>query len=212
MYAFFKKSLSILNKSIYAGIMIGIAGTVYLALENKMLGSFLFSLGLLTICICGYNLYTGKIGYVLSNKLSYLWELLLTLIGNFLGTFLVGNLISLTRFKVYKESAKILVQTKLNDNLLSIFILAFFCGILMYLAVNNYKKGSDVIAKYMNIFLGVMTFILCGFEHSVANMFYFSAANVWSFQVVLYILVMVLGNSCGSIIFALKDLLKGEEK
>ncbi len=191
-----------LIKGIYAGIMIGIAGCVYLSVENHVMGSFLFALGLLTICMYGMNLYTGKIGYVLINKPKYLLELLFTLIGNFVGTFIVGKLISLTRFKTICDSAKVIGKIKLNDNLLSIFILSFFCGILMYIAVNNHKKITGEIGKYIGIFLCVMVFILCGFEHSVANMFYFSAGSLWTFKTLLYVVIMVLGNSVGSILFA----------
>ncbi len=196
------KLLDYLVKGIYAGIMIGIAGCVYLSVENHIAGSFLFALGLLTICMYGMNLYTGKIGYVLINKLDYLVELLLTLIGNFIGTFVVGKLILLTRFKAIGKAAHDIGMLKLNDNLLSIFILAFFCGILMYIAVNNHKKISGEIGKYIGIFLCVMVFILCGFEHSIANMFYFSAGTLWSFKTLLYVFIMVLGNSGGSILFA----------
>lgn len=195
--------LNYLIKGIYAGIMIGIAGCVYLSVNNHIVGSFLFALGLLTICMYGMNLYTGKIGYVLINKAKYLLELLFTLIGNFIGTFIVGKLILLTRFKGIAEAAKKIGLIKLNDNLLSIFILAFFCGILMYIAVNNHKKISGEIGKYIGIFLCVMVFILCGFEHSIANMFYFSAGSLWSFKTLLYVFIMVLGNSVGSILFAL---------
>ncbi|MBQ6285023.1 MAG: formate/nitrite transporter family protein [Bacilli bacterium] len=200
-----KKLVEFLNyliKGIYAGIMIGIAGCVYLSVENHVMGSFLFALGLLTICMYGMNLYTGKIGYVLINKATYLFELLFTLLGNFIGTFVVGKLILLTRFKSIGQAAKKIGMLKLNDNLLSIFILAFFCGILMYIAVNNHKKISGEIGKYIGIFLCVMVFILCGFEHSIANMFYFSAGSLWSFKTLLYVLVMVAGNSVGSILFA----------
>lgn len=200
-----KKLVEFLNyliKGIYAGIMIGIAGCVYLSVENHVMGSFLFALGLLTICMYGMNLYTGKIGYVLINKATYLFELLFTLLGNFIGTFVVGKLILLTRFKSIGQAAKKIGMLKLNDNLLSIFILAFFCGILMYIAVNNHKKINGEIGKYIGIFLCVMVFILCGFEHSIANMFYFSAGSLWSFKTLLYVLVMVAGNSVGSILFA----------
>lgn len=199
----FKKYFDYFIKGIYAGIMIGIGGVAYLAIPNKIVGSFIFSVGLLTICMYGMNLYTGKIGYILINKLNYTWELLLTLIGNFIGTFLVGNLIRITRFSGYVEVAKKLVEIKLTDNYLSIFILAIFCGIMMYIAVNNYKKVKDDFGKYIGIFMCVMTFILCGFEHSVANMLYFSVAGVWNLKVVLYLLIMILGNSVGSILIAL---------
>ncbi len=200
-----KKYLDFLIKGIYAGILISIGGIAYLAIENKITGSFIFSFGLLTVCMYSFNLFTGKVGYILINKINYLLELLISLIGNFLGTFIVGNLIRLTRFSNYIEIAKNIVDVKLNDSILSIFILAIFCGMIMYIAVNNYKKGKDVIGKYITIFMGVMAFILCGFEHCVANMFYFSIAGIFSFKVFDYLLVMVLGNSLGSIIIAFYD-------
>ena len=82
---------------------------------------------------------------------------------------------------------------KLEDSLSGILILAFFCGMLMYIAVDGYKsKGNPVI-----LFLGVSVFILAGFEHCIANMFYFTVAGVWSLKALVYILVMTLGNSAG---------------
>ena len=200
-----KKYLEFLIKGIYAGVLIGMGGVAYLAIENKIVGSFIFSFGLLTVCMYSFNLYTGKVGYVLQNKASYLIELFISLVGNFIGTFVVGNLIRLTRFKNYIDTAKNIVNIKLNDNLLSIFILAIFCGMIMYIAVNNYKKSKDVLGKYITIFMGIMAFILCGFEHCVANMFYFSIAGVYSSKAFLYLLVMILGNSLGSILIAFYD-------
>ena len=93
-------------------------------------------------------------------------------------------------------------DVKLSDGYLSIFILAMMCGMIMFIAVNNYKKENSDIGKYLAIIMGVMAFILCGFEHCVANMFYFSVAGVWNFKVLLELLVMILGNSLGSIIIA----------
>ena len=109
----------------------------------------------------------------------------------------------LTRFKSISDKAVNLVNLKLNDNLLSIFILSILCGILMYIAVNNYKKINNEIGKYSCIFMCVMVFILSGFEHSIANMYYISVANLLSLKSLLYILVMLLGNSIGSILIAL---------
>ncbi len=197
----YKKYIDYLIKGIYAGIMIGIGGVAFLSLEDKVAGSFFFSIGLLTICMYGMNLYTGKIGYILINKFEYVWELLLSLFGNFIGTFLVGKLMSFTRID-YINKVTSMVEVKLNDNLFSIFILSMFCGMLMYIAVNNYKKSSNEIGKYIGIFMCVMVFILCGFEHCVANMFYFTASNAWSLNALLYMLIMILGNSLGSIIIA----------
>ena len=172
-------------------------------LDDKVLGALFFGIGLFMVVVNGYNLYTGKIGYVIDNKLSYLWELLLTLFGNILGTLMVGYGLSLARIgSNLREKATVLCNVKLNDNLLSIFILAIFCGMLMYLAVDLYKKLSDV-GRYLAVFLCVTVFILCGFEHCVANMYYFSAANMWTWKTVLYVFIMILGNSTGSILLAL---------
>jgi len=48
--------------------MIGVGAVIYLSLENKVIGALLFSVGLLSICCLGLNLFTGKIGYVVENK------------------------------------------------------------------------------------------------------------------------------------------------
>lgn len=199
----YKNYIDYLIKSIFAGIMIGIAGTVYLRVDNNLFGAFLFSIGLLVICMYGMNLFTGKVGYVLINKFNYIYELLITIVGNFIGTFLIARLVLLTRFKSISDKAVNLVNLKLNDNLLSIFILSMLCGILMYIAVNNYKKINNEIGKYSCIFMCVMVFILSGFEHSIANMYYISVANMINLKSLLYILIMLLGNSVGSILIAL---------
>ncbi len=76
-----KKNIKNFIKGIYAGIMIGIGGTIYLSMSSKVLGAIFFSIGLMMICIFNMNLYTGKIGYIINNKKSYLLELLLSLLG-----------------------------------------------------------------------------------------------------------------------------------
>lgn len=198
-----KDNLKILVRAIAAGVMISIGGTIYLTCESKMLGAFLFSIGLYAICAFGLNLYTGKIGYVIDNKPKYIIELLITLLGNLIGTVGCGYLLFLTRAgDKLRSTASVISEVKLNDNLLSIFILAVFCGIIMYLAVDLFKRLTD-FGRYMGIFMGITVFILAGFEHCVANMYYFSAANMWGWKTILYVLVMILGNSVGSILLAL---------
>ena len=198
-----RDNLKILVRAVLAGVMISIGGTIFLTCESKLLGAFLFSIGLYAICAFGLNLYTGKIGYVIDNKPKYLIELLVTLIGNLIGTIGCGYLLFLTRGgEKLRSAASNICEVKLNDNLLSIFILAVFCGIIMYLAVDLFKRLTD-FGKYMGIFMGITVFILAGFEHCVANMYYFSAANMWEWKTILYVLVMILGNSVGSILLAL---------
>ena len=201
---YMKYNIEILIKSILAGIMIGIGGTIYLSLDDKIVGSILFAIGLFIIVVYSFNLYTGKIGYLINNfSKKYIRELIITLIGNFIGTLFVGFILKYTRiYTMISEKAKTLADIKLNDTLISILILSFFCGILMYLAVNTYKEVKD-IGKYLAVFLGVIVFILCGFEHCIANMYYFSVSSTWSLNTLLYLLVMILGNSLGGILIPL---------
>ena len=56
------------KKSVASGVMISVGATVYLSCPNKIAGAFLFAIGLFVICSYGLNLFTGKIGYVLSAK------------------------------------------------------------------------------------------------------------------------------------------------
>lgn len=198
-----KKNINILFKGIYAGMMIGIGGTVYLSISNSIIGAIFFSVGLLTICIYKMNLYTGMIGYIIENKLNYIVTLLLTLIGNFIGTMITSLLVLNTRIANLSVRAKEISSIKINDNYLSIFILSIFCGMLMYIAVNTFKKGKDSIVRYLAIFICVIVFILSGFEHCIANMYYISLAKLWSLKAVLSMLIMILGNSVGSIFIAI---------
>lgn len=187
--------------------MIAIGGTVFLSIENKVIGASLFSIGLFGVLIYNLNLYTGKIGYLITNfNLKYVKELAITIIGNFIGACSVGFILRYTRIydNIYSK-ALILANTKLNDNLLSIFILSIFCGLLMYFAVNGFKKQTD-FGKYLAVYLGVAVFILCGFEHCIANMYYFSVADIWSLKTLGYTGIMVLGNSVGSFIIPLCNL------
>lgn len=187
--------------------MIAIGGTVFLSIENKVIGASLFSIGLFGVLIYNLNLYTGKIGYLITNfNLKYIKELIITLIGNFIGACSVGFILRYTRIydNIYEKSL-ILANTKLNDNILSIFILSIFCGLLMYYAVNGFKKQTD-FGKYLVVYLGVAVFILCGFEHCITNMYYFSVADIWSLKTLGYTGIMVLGNSLGSFIIPLCNL------
>ena len=202
-----KKAASFLY-SVLGGVSIGIGGVVFLSCENKVTGTLFFCLGLFTICTFGFNLFTGKVGYVFEQPPAYTGFVLSVWLGNLVGTGLVGYAVRATRIAGIAEKAATICQAKLDDGLLSIFILSVFCNILMFIAVDGFKNNPHELGKYLGIFLGVTVFILCGFEHCVANMFYFSVANVWSAKTVLYLLVMSVGNAVGGVLIPLCRQLK----
>ena len=188
-------------KSIMGGCMIGVGGSVYLACDNKYIGALLFTLGLFTICEFGLGLYTGKVGYIPFNKPGYIVEVLLTILGNFIGTAVVALLVS---NMPYRETAMAVCRVKLSADYLKTFSAAILCGALMFIAVDEYKKKTNA-AKYLAMLFCVPVFILAGFEHSVANMFYFALgftdAATYGKSLV-YILIAIFGNAIGGMLFA----------
>lgn len=187
----------IFSRSILAGIMIGLAGVVNLSVDNKFVGAFLFSFGLITILAQSLNLYTGKVGTI---NLSCEWFMLPVIIfGNFIGTNIIAYGMRLTRFgETLNQSAYIIVQNKLADNWFSILLLSIGCGIMMYLAVKGWTENTST---WLIVILPVMIFILSGFEHSIANMFYFAMANEYSIKAFVYVGLMLIGNAIGTLGF-----------
>ena len=196
---------------IMAGVFIGIAGTVYLAVPIPIVGAFLFGFGLLTILCNNFKLFTGAVGYLASqgrNTPAYLWTLALIWGGNLLGCFAVGTAIRYSRVAVLSgivAKAQTICAAKTADSWSSLLILAFFCGILMYLAVDTFKRELPPVIRLINVFLCVMVFILSGFEHCIANMYYFSVAGIWNVNNLGLILLMTLGNALGGMFPVVAD-------
>ena len=193
-----------LVSAIIAGMLIGMGGTVYLSQSNPVIGSFLFAIGLYTIVAFQLHLFTGKIGYTPFQKPVYVIELAITWFGNLLGAGLTALMVKNSRIGApLVEKVIGIADVKLADNFLSIFLLAFFCGMLMFIAVDCYRNVQGSTLRFIGVFVPVMVFILSGFEHVIANMYYFSLAGAWSAHCVMSIIVMTLGNAVGGMLIPL---------
>ncbi len=185
--------------AVLAGFAIGIGGVVFLSLEIKLAGALMFTVGLYTICVHGLNLFTGKVGYLPERSADYLFDLLIIWLGNLAGTFLTASCVLFSRIKGISEPAKKMCETKIGDGFFSLLLLGILCGFLMYVAVDGYIKTQNPII----LFMGVAAFILGGFEHCIADMFYFSVAEMWSLDVLLRVLTITLGNAIGGMLIPL---------
>lgn len=198
--------------AVLAGIAIGLGGLVFLSVDNKVIGSFLFTIGLFTVCTMGFNLFTGKVCYTFQNDMAYKIGLPVIWLGNLVGTGLTAGCAWMTRVApAVSEKAMALCQTKLNDSILSLFFLGILCNIFIYIGVEGYKSNPHEFGKYLALVFGVMVFILCGTEHCVADMFYFWMAGAWSDQAVLRLLVITLGNAVGGVLLPLLRGLQNKE-
>lgn len=209
-------SQKIIN-GILAGILISLGGAVFLACNGvgtdlmRVVGAFLFSLALVCICMRGYALYTGKIG-LLPEKHSKedISVLLLCLLGNLIGTvavgYLIGYIFSGTNTDL-KETALTLCTGKLNQGYGFGLLRAVLCGILVYLAVDIYRNNKSNIGTL----LCIPAFILSGYEHSIADIFYFAASGIVSWQAFGYLILIIIGNSIGGLLIPVLQLIRPKE-
>lgn len=193
-----------LIQGILAGISISLGGTVFLLTADKTVGALLFAVGLFCVCVFGFSLFTGKVCYVFGNDRKYALALPVIWTGNLIGTVGTALLESLTwKNGDLLAKAAAVCQGKLDQTPLSAFILAVFCNIMIYIAVDGYRNIPHEFGKYLAILFGVVVFILCGFEHCVANMYYFTIGNAWSWKAAGYLLLMTLGNAAGGVLIPL---------
>ena len=190
-------------KAVAGGIAVGFGGIVYLSVEDPVAGAFLFSIGLFAIYAFGFNLYTGKVCYIPNKKPAYLIGVAVVLGGNTIGTVLMGYAVRLSRLRALLPHVEQMVEKKLSDTLLSVFIMAVFCGVMMSIAVLGYQTLTHSTGKYLALILPVMVFILSGFEHSVADLFYITAAGQWSGASLLFVAVVTFGNAIGGMLIPL---------
>ena len=171
-------------KSILASILIGFGAAVLLILGNP-LGPVLFAFGLLGVCYLQADLFTGKTGYYWRNKKIEL----ATILGiNLVSGWGIGYLLSIANTDlVQKAMDKVLTWQWGLPHLIQ----SIACGMIMYICVDLYKKGT-----VFGIFYGVPLFIFCGFQHCIANAIYLGMAHTFSSVIFL----CILGNFVGGVI------------
>ena len=191
-----KKYMELVNKSCAASLLIALGNFVLLKLGNP-LGPFLFALGLLGVCYMGLNLFTGKCGFIFEDKIKIL-DILLILLFNLLAGYLFGLL-----FRVADSSIIDVAISKANSWNISwaFFVKSLLCGMIMYIAVFMYRKGTP-----LGIIFGIPLFIFCGFQHCIANIITLGIALTFNSS----IFICILGNFLGSLFiwFISKDLKK----
>ncbi len=189
--------------SVLAGMSISFGCVAFLASGNKIVGALFFVVGLFMILNFGFSLYTGKVCYAFDNKPKYIARLLLIWFGNVVGAILMALMVGATRLTSLHDAVLNVVNTKLEDNVLSLFFLGVFCNMLIFVAVHGYKNFENPLAKMVALFFGVSVFVLCGFEHCIADAFYFAFAGSYTFKTLLYLLMITLGNTVGGLFFPL---------
>jgi formate/nitrite transporter len=185
-------------KMILLGILAGMAIALAAATSNtaahdvadaglsRMISGLLFPFGLGIVILSGAELFTGSCLIPISilekeAKLSGMvknW--VFVYIGNFTGSIAVAA--SCAYFKQYNYSdgglAVYTIKVAASKCALSFpkaVVFGILCNILVCLALLLAFAAKDVAGKILGSFLPVSFFVICGFEHSVANMYYVPA-------------------------------------
>ena len=181
-----EKKIELINKSIAAALLIGLGDYALLKL-GEPIGPIIFSLGLLGVCYMGLNLFTGKCGFLFQDKIKPT-DLLIILIVNLIAGYLIGLMFSVCDTVVFDNAVNKVKAWEISG---PFFIKSVLCGVIMYIAVYMYKKGTP-----LGIIFGIPLFIFCGFQHCIANIITLGVAQTFDPS----IFVCILGNFIGSII------------
>ena len=191
--------LKILRSSIFAGICIGTAGFGFLAsgiqseTYGSLVGTVLFSLGLLAVVGYKLKLYTGTAGFIEKNQVG---ELFLILLGNIIGCLCLALLARVSPMDI-QGAAQNILELRLRTGALRCGLLGIGCGFLMTTAVTFARQE-----KYLPLLFGVPLFIVCGFTHCVADAFYYLCVPVafmktHALQILGVYACIVIGNLIG---------------
>lgn len=180
-----KTQVELINKSVGAAFLISLGNFALLKLGNPI-GPIIFAFGLLGVCYLGQNLFTGKCGFLIADKIKPR-DLFIILVVNMLAGYLAGLIYSNTDTTIIEPA---MAKVSSWDFSLAFFLKSFFCGAIMYLAVMMYKKGTP-----LGILFGVPLFIFCGFQHCVANIVTLGVASTFSITIIL----CIVGNFIGSL-------------
>jgi formate/nitrite transporter len=150
---------------------------------TKLIGGFVFSLGLILVIITGAELFTGNNLIVMafvSRKIT-LRQLLsnwgIVFVGNLVGSLFVVFLIFLSGQwadggGTVGVKALMIANGKVNLTFLEAVSKGILCNILVCLAVYLCFSGRSVTDKILAILFPITAFVALGFEHSIANMYF----------------------------------------
>lgn len=169
-----------------ASLLIGLGDYVLLKIGTPI-GPFLFAFGLLGVCVIGLNLFTGKCGFLVEDKVSII-DLIIILIVNIVCGYAFGVLFGIMDGAIVEAASSKVASWDISWEF---FLKSMACGAIMYLAVDLYRRGSK-----LGILLGVPLFIFCGFQHSIANAITMGVAMELSWTVLL----CAGGNFTGAIV------------
>ncbi|WP_102399607.1 formate/nitrite transporter family protein [Haloimpatiens massiliensis] len=196
---------------ILAGAFIAIGGSAAAVASHsvnnvglsRLVSGVVFPVGLMMVLICGAELFTGNnlmIIPALEGRIKFkdmFRNWIIIYISNFIGATIVSFLIFRSGMLDISggQVGATLIKVAANKSGLSFstaFTSGIMCNIIVCLAVWGAYAAKDVISKIIMPWFLIMAFVVCGFEHCVANMYYLTI-GMFAKTNVLYVQASALG-------------------
>jgi len=154
---------------------------------TRLTGGICFSLGLVLVIVGGAELFTGNNLIIMAwankkvNTIQILINWGLVYLGNFIGAMFIVFLMMMSK-QYLSASGQVGIQTlniaktKCEMGFLQAFTLGILCNILVCLAVWLCYSSRSITGKIISIVFPITAFVTCGFEHSIANMYFIPKA------------------------------------
>ncbi len=160
----------------------GVAATIGTSLAGRLAGACIFPAGLAMVIIAGSELFTGNNLMVIpllakrvtAGRLLRAWAVVY--LGNLAGAVLIAALaVGGGSLDAAAEAVLNTAASKTSLAFSDALLRGVLCNILVCAAVWMAMAATSAGGKLLCLYMPVMAFVLCGFEHCVANMFYIPA-------------------------------------
>lgn len=189
-------ALQLIMLGVLAGAFIGLGAGFFVIVRSdatfgyaaaQIGGGAVFSLGLLLVVVAGAELFTGNNlivmawadGRITAREVLRNWGIVC--LANFLGAAALALLVYAAGHTAMNGGAigrtvLRIVQTKMELSTPEAFFRGALCNVLVCMAVWMAMAGRSVVDKAVAIVLPVAAFVAAGYEHSIANMYFFPLA------------------------------------
>ena len=183
--------IKLIVSSALAGIAISIGGIAFLISGQ----AWMFPIGLFMVCLFELDLFTGKVSTV--DRLSRVPNLIIMVATNMLAAMMTGEVMRYAKPTIIDMAVKI-CEKKMCEGF-ALIPLAILCNVMIYTAVYSYNNKRSAVRMF-GLYFATMIFVLCGFEHCVANAFYFALAGMVDGSAVAYLVKNAVFNAVGGIL------------
>lgn len=217
------KTSAMIYLGILAGVYIGFGGLANTIISQtlggidpglaKFAGAAVFPVGLILVVVAGAELFTGNnlMSLAVMNKKITLSQMFrnwsVVWIANLVGSVLLALVVFYGGVLGGDAGTKAIAiaESKASLDIMSLILRGVLCNILVVLAVWLATSSQDVISKLFACWFPIMLFVLCGFEHSVANMFFIPMGMLLGAKVTIGALIknlvfVTIGNIIGGAI------------